>query len=301
MQSFHPPNGPPAYTNGSAHGHTVPAHAGAPPRRDPLAHVLSIGADMTWVAVVAVIGALLVHGAAGLRAALIDPILLDWAGRTGMQIENRIAQSIEISTVRENTPPPPVVEPKEEEQPKEVITNKPLENNPYEDLNPTNPPPNSAEASQVLTANDDVVDFTGNTFVTGNATTYSGGKTTREGKKKTEEKVGGPGGGGTAKDPAPAKPSPDLSRAVSLAGGTDWKCPWPAEADAEQMDEAKVEIDVAVGPDGRPSKVAIVTDPGFGFAREAKSCALRQSYNPAHDRDGKPIASSKKFRVRFER
>jgi protein TonB len=139
--------------------------------------------------------------------------------------------------------------------------------------------------------------------VTGGATTYAGGKTTRDGQKKKEEKIGGSGGGGDGPPQAPAKTVVDLSRPISLAGGKEWKCPWPGEADAEQMDEAKVEIEVAVGPDGRPSKVTIVpaTDPGFGFAREAKSCALRQSYNAALDRDGKPIASTKKFRVRFER
>jgi protein TonB len=149
--------------------------------------------------------------------------------------------------------------------------------------------------------NDDTLDFTGDKIVTGNAQTYAGGKTTSQGTKKTEAKTGGAGGGGTGNDPQPAVQGPDRSRAVTLSGSTDWKCPWPGEADAEQMDEARVEIEVAVGPDGRPSKVTVLTDPGFGFAREAKSCALRQSYNAALDRDGKPIASSKKFKVRFER
>lgn len=287
------------YTNGVAHGTVVPRRE--PERRDPLAHVLAIGADVTWVGALAVAGALVVHGAAATRAALIDPWLLDWAGRTGLVIEGRLAQTIDVSTEKEPPPPPPVEEPKEEE-PRELAP-APVERNPYDDVKPaTPPPPSAAEASQVLTASDDTLDFTGNTIVVGNAATYAGGKTTREGTSKRVEKVGGPGGGGNGPENAkPSAPAPDLSRAVALAGSSDWKCPWPGEADAEQMDEAKVEIEVAVGPDGRATRATVLADPGFGFGREAKACALRQSYAPALDRDGKAVAATKKFRVRFER
>jgi hypothetical protein len=111
------------YTNGSAHGHALPvrsavvSHEG---RRDPLAHVLAIGGDITWVAVVAVVGALLLHGAAGTLAALIDPVLLKWVGQTGHQIEGRLQASIDISTVKEKeTPPPPPVDEPKDEQPEE--------------------------------------------------------------------------------------------------------------------------------------------------------------------------------------
>lgn len=289
------------YTNGSTHGHAVPVRSSyREERRDPLAHVLAIGADMTWVAVVAVIGAILIHGAAGTRAALIDPVLLKWAGQTGHQIEGRLQQSIDISTVKDTPPPPPVDEPKDEQPEEKVVTNKPPEQNPYENVEQKQQPA-AAEAGQILAANDDVLDFTGDRFVTGKAEVYAGGKTTNEGTKKTEAKTGGPGGGGNDQVTQPAVQAVDRSRAVSLAGGMDWKCPWPAEADAEQMDEAKVEIEVFVDASGRATKVDVKSDPGFGFAREAKSCALRQSYNTALDRDGKAIASSKKFRVRFER
>jgi hypothetical protein len=279
----------------------MPVRAVAAPRPDPLARVLSIGVDMTGVIILCVVGAIIVHGAAGVRTLLIDPWLLRWASRTGMQIESRLQASIDVTTEKETPPPPPVDEPKEEDQPKEVVTTKPVEQNPYDKVEskPNNPTPDSAQAGDVL--HDDTVDFTGDGFVTGSATTYAGGKTTRDGKKKKEERIGGPGGGGTGQDPPP-KPPVDLSRGITLAGSKEWSCPtWPAEADAQQVDEWHVTIEVTVGPDGRAQNVVIVKDGDYGFGAAARTCAMKQSYNAALDRDGKPMIAKKQWRVLFER
>ena len=112
--------------------------------------------------------------------------------------------------------------------------------------------------------------------------------------------TGVPGGTGTGG--APPAPPKDLSRAPALAGSSDWRCPWPAEADAEQIDEAYATIRVIIGPDGRAQSATVVEDPfAHGFGREARGCALRESYSPGLDRDGKPTTGTKTFRVRFER
>jgi periplasmic protein TonB len=47
--------------------------------------------------------------------------------------------------------------------------------------------------------------------------------------------------------------------------------------------------------------VRLVRDPGHGFGRAARACALARSYAPALDTGGKPIASRLKVEVRFVR
>lgn len=290
------------YVNGAAHHRVVAARA---PMRDPFAGVLSIGDHTSWIVLAALAGALLIHGAAAVRTALIDPVLIDWSARTGDVIEHRLNAAIDVSFNKEPPPPPPPEETKDEEKPVESAPPPVLkEANPYEDVKPTEAPKPAAEASQILAANpSDELDFTGNTFVTGNAATYGGGSTTSAGTSKKAARTGGNGNGtsATATQEQVQMTGPDRSRSISLAGSSDWKCPWPSEADAENIDESAVTIEVAVGTDGRAQKVSVLKDPGFGFGREAKACAMRQSYNTALDRDGKPIAASKKFSVHFER
>ncbi|HSO39213.1 MAG TPA: energy transducer TonB, partial [Labilithrix sp.] len=98
--------------------------------------------------------------------------------------------------------------------------------------------------------------------------------------------------------PAPA--SVDRSRPAALARGAAWSCPWPAEADP--IDDATVVIAVVVDERGHASKVDVLTDPGYGFGREARRCALREVYTPGLDRDGRAVASTlKSIKVRFAR
>jgi protein TonB len=95
--------------------------------------------------------------------------------------------------------------------------------------------------------------------------------------------------------------APDRSRAASIAGGLDWQCPFPGEADHAGIDRAvatiRVELDVA----GRVSHVSIVSDPGYGFGAAARRCALAKRWIPALDRSGNARASSATLRVRFVR
>lgn len=292
------------YTNGAAHHHAPRLALVKVPPRDPFEGVLAIDNRATWVAAVAFAGAIAIHGAAAVRTALIDPVLLDWSSRTGAAIEKRLNQDIDVALAKETPPPPPPpIEDKKEEEDKPIDNNPPptqvREDNPYKDVTQASKP--AAEAGQILGAKDEL-DFTGDAFVTGSGAVYTGGSTSSQGKnqKPVVTKTNG-NGNGPADAPPQAATGPDRSRSISLAGSSDWKCPWPSEADAEQIDESYVTIEVAVGTDGKAQKVTVVQDPGFGFAREARSCALRQTYNAALDRDGKPIAATKKFRVRFER
>jgi protein TonB len=59
-------------------------------------------------------------------------------------------------------------------------------------------------------------------------------------------------------------------------------------------------IQVTVGADGKPS-VSVMNDPGHGFGRAAKNCALSKQYTSALNRAGTPIASSFPVNVTFSR
>ncbi len=90
--------------------------------------------------------------------------------------------------------------------------------------------------------------------------------------------------------PAPAPSGPDRSRTASLGGGGEWSCPFPSEADTAQIDEAYVTLQVDVKPDGTPGTVRVVNDPGNGFGREARRCAMNKHYasGPRSRRHGHP-------------
>jgi len=57
-----------------------------------------------------------------------------------------------------------------------------------------------------------------------------------------------------------------------------------------------------VRPDGTAESVQVVFDPGHGFGRLAKSCAMKQHFDVALDHDGHPvIGTTHPFAVRFNR
>lgn len=116
--------------------------------------------------------------------------------------------------------------------------------------------------------------------------------------------TGKPGGNGTADaPPPPPPPKPDLSRPAGIVGGTSWSnCPFPDEADTEQIDYAQVTLIVTVRPDGSAQSVQITADPGHGFGRAARLCALARKYNSGLDRDGNATTmSTPPIRVTFSR
>ncbi len=158
------------------------------------------------------------------------------------------------------------------------------------------PPPAAAQAGAALTAlEEEVVDF-GDTLVAGEGQSYAGGVTEKGGTSTTSvrdanARAGGvEGGTGT-----------DLSRAPQLAGAAKWDCPFPPEADDAGLDEARVGLRVSVSADGTVTGAQVTDDPGHGFGREARRCALRKRWQPAQDRAGRPVDADAVVRVLFER
>jgi protein TonB len=153
-----------------------------------------------------------------------------------------------------------------------------------------------AQAAQLAAATPAQADFTGLSFVVGSGATYAGGTTTARGTNRAP--VDGPVGPNAA---GPGVTARNRSRSVSLDEAA-WSCPWPAEADAQQVNEQTVVLRVAVRPDGRAERVDVLSDPGFGFGSAARSCALATRFEPARDPSGQPIAAnSPPIRVHFFR
>ncbi len=192
--------------------------------------------------------------------------------------------------MRIEKPPPPELEaptPKDEPvQPKPLQPKTPA-------LAAGEPPPTAAaEAGKVLTQEPDPeepLDLTSNTFVSGPGDRFAGGTTASNGTSKTAVKD--PRATGTGKGTGSG------TKAGATGGGTgggagdqtrasspvsrNWNCGFPPEADFDQVDYATVMISVTVGPDGRAKSVNVLSDPGHGFGRLAKSCASACSTTPA--------------------
>ncbi len=168
--------------------------------------------------------------------------------------------------------------------------------------------PPAAEAGRVLTAprsaggEPDALDFS---VVQGAAARYAGGVTTSRGTShkavsdpnaRDEGVAGVVGGTGTGAGPAvsPGVVQPrvatkrvDRSR-PALPVVKSWSCAFPKEADLANVDFARVRIVVTVGIDGRARSVNALSDPGNGFLRAARVCAMGQRYVVALDPGGNP-------------
>jgi protein TonB len=86
-----------------------------------------------------------------------------------------------------------------------------------------------------------------------------------------------------------------------LAAGLRWDCPFPEEAEQADIDDAVVGLDVHVAADGSVTSTRVLSDPGHGFARQARRCALAKRWQPGLDRAGRPTAQSVLVNVRFVR
>lgn len=268
--------------------------------------MLDLGAKATSAITIALVVAFLLHGTAVARTALMSIDLLRWSKSVQGKIAIRLTDEIDLDTSKPVEPPPPQPppEPEQEKAPTPAAANAAAPEAPP-------PPPEAAQAGKVLTAEpdpNDPVDLTGGGFVTGTGTSYAGGVTQANGTGKTAvynpaaKATGVPGGTGTAPAPVVVAAGPDKSRGAGLSGASEWKCPWPAEAEAEQIDEAFVKVQVAVGANGKASNVSVLSDPGHGFAREAQRCAMRESFAPALDHEGNPIVGTTKvLKIHFER
>ena len=274
------------------------AVAGAVPYDDPMSKVLGLDAKTSGLA-------------AWFGFTSAGTVLLVWlmglalvvAWWRAAHVSRPLDATEEIEILKDEAPPPPpppVVEPENKPDP------APARAVPHEA--PT-PPPAPAQAAKVLTAEtkpDEPLDLTGNTIVTGNADTFAGGFTASNGTNPNAvhsmpSPSGVPGGTGTPQAAPAPPPGPDLSRAASLSGGSQWSCPFPPEADTAQVDEASVSLQVDVRPDGTPTAVRITQDPGSGFGREARRCAMNKHYQSALDHEGSAIAGTWKARVHFSR
>jgi protein TonB len=102
--------------------------------------------------------------------------------------------------------------------------------------------------------------------------------------------------GGTGKNPLA-----DATRAPALASGLHWDCPFPVEADDAGIDSAVVGLRVEVAADGKVREAKALADPGHGFAREARRCALSKRWAPGLNRAGQPVVAVALVNVRFER
>jgi periplasmic protein TonB len=132
----------------------------------------------------------------------------------------------------------------------------------------------------------------------GNAENFVGGTTSSEGKNSVAVDV-------SAVDPN-AKPTSnpqEVNRAARVSLRTNnWNCPWPSEADAEQINEQFVVLRVVVDKSGSVISARVINEPGFGFGDAAKTCAMRTHFSPARDAQGDPVqAESPPIRVRFVR
>jgi outer membrane biosynthesis protein TonB len=286
-----------------------PAGSPAPNRgddRDPLRRVLGLGGGAAVTGMLlGLVGALALHGALALRAvtALID--VGNFAARAHAVVMAARPNEVAIDVSEPEKPPEPKLEPPppepERTEPKLLPTKAPTEA----------AAPAAAQAGQALTAepsaDDDPLDFT-DTIVTGPGTSFAGGTTAATGTSKRAVRHPGakgglpPGGTGTGTAPAPP-PAPSKSLARSPTPETlNWSCGFPAEADMEQIDYATVTLSVTVGPDGRAKSVSVLKDPGNGFGRLARSCALRMRYSVGLDAQGKAITkTTPPFPVRFTR
>lgn len=201
----------------------------------------------------------------------------------------------------EPEPPPRPIAP---EVPRPALKSAPAPAEPVvEEPRPSEPPPAAAEAGKVLEAPAEVVDIA-NTIVSGEGS-YRGGTTESGGISKVAVRDGNarasgvPGGTGLR---ALAPPAPkNLSRPPMLAGGGRWDCPFPSEADVEDIHSAVVSLRVRVGKSGTVEAVEVTRDPGFGFGREARRCALRKKWQPGLDKNGQATEGVAIVNVRFGR
>lgn len=275
-------------------------------RPDPLGPVLSLGEDAARIgAVLGLLGALLLHGVAGVRAAANLFDVESFASAVAQYVKNNLQLQIDIDTTPPPPPPPPPEPPPPEPEPEKA---PPPPAPPQAANEPPPPPPAPAEAGKVLTSDPDPdapVDLTGDGFVTGNGE-FRGGITSSSGTGKTavrdiKAQPGGvPGGTGTAPAPIVKAPEKDLSQGAAPIG-TSWSdCGFPAEAQLDGVEYGIVKLVVTVNPDGRAKSVTILSDPGSGFGNHARQCAMRRTFKPALDKSGQAVVSSTPpFTVKF--
>jgi periplasmic protein TonB len=207
---------------------------------------------------------------------------------------------LEVFEISPPEPPAPVAESEPEPKPAQAAAalRQP-------ERHPPGSAPAPAEAAQVVTREADPnepVDLT-DSFVAGSGAVYAGGTTSASGVQKRAVRSHEIGSRITGAEGTPHPPSsgPDRSRRPSLLGSLAWSCPFPSEPDAAGIDRAVVTISVLIDAKANVKAVGLVRDPGHGFGAAARRCALARRWQPALDRDGRPIPASLTLNVRFVR
>lgn len=209
---------------------------------------------------------------------------------------------LQIDRVVDLDPPaPPAPAPPATVQPP-VATRAPRPTAPSPTEPSDSPPPPPAESAQVVAVDDNAnqpLDFTGFEISTGQGQRYAGGITASSGANT--QAVHTPHVDRNAAPNLPHGDGPSRARPVGLPA-RDWRCPWPAEADALSIDEQVVVIRVVVRVDGAVASAELISDPGYGFGQVALDCARQHRFPPAAGVDGRAItATSPPIRVRFTR
>jgi len=234
---------------------------------------------------------LALYGGAFALVSHLGTSLGPWSAEMAARIHEAIAmeRAVEVTPPPPPTPPPPASAP---ETPQLAVSRS--SRTPRAQTARATPP---AQAGQIVAAAPAPADFTDMVFIVGSGNSYSGGTTTSAGTSRKAAL------GGVAPEASKGAPTGAPSRARSvLLDQSGWNCPWPAEADADQVNEQTVVLQASVRADGRADKVDILSDPGFGFGAAARLCALRTRFEPARDGTGQPIvARSPPIRVHFFR
>ena len=237
------------------------------------------------------------HFGLWLMARRSEPSLESWSAELATRVHAELGRQSDLELV----PPPPPEPPVREEVP-EPIAEAPAQRAPARDRRTdSRTPAPPAQAGQIIAQDPTAgaaIDLTAQTFVTGSANAYAGGTTTARGTNAVAVPT-------RSVDPNAAPTGtpgePDRSNTIRLEGD-EWRCAWPREADAEQIDEQAVVIRVVVRADGTVESATLVSDPGHGFGQAAVACATRTRFVPARDRGGRAFTStSPPIRVRFTR
>lgn len=247
---------------------------------------------------------LAVHAAPATQAAGSFPEVGAFSKHVLAFVKDRLKSEVDVEV---DPPPPPPPAPEPEPEPEPAKTPEPPPPRPLNE--PPPPPPAPAQAAKVITSEPDPeapVDLTDQGFVTGNAESFAGGITANAGTAKQAVRnvnavVGGiPGGTGPKTATPPAR---DLSRPAGLLSTDAWNdCGFPPEADIEGINQMVVQITVTVSPDGRAKAVSVLNDPGFGFGKLARACAMRRRYQTGLDSMGKPVVrTTPPYVLRFRR
>jgi protein TonB len=268
---------------------------------DPLGPILEFGRRQARIGlVIGLTGTMLLHGGGAVRGFTTLAELRLFSERVRVVVVDRLRAQYDIDlTPPPEVKPPPAPEPEPEPEPPPKAHRAP---------EAQTPPPAPAEAAKVLTTDpqpdDAPLDMTGWGIVSGQADRFPGGRTSSQGKSTKPVMTrpvasGVPNGTGTATAPA----APEKSQARSaLPTERNWSCGFPAEADMEQINFAKVTLVVTVAADGKAKKVDVLNDPGYGFGKLARQCAFRKQYTPGLDRSGQAITTTTPpFTVRFTR